>query len=188
MDTSRHVETAAEAFAAAQIARCGWDVSVQYGANQPEYDLVAVRGDLMLKVSVKGSNTGKWGLSQSFLEDADYHRAVDRWLEKHSRRTVFMLVQFKGLALTELPRFYLATPAEIAQRLKETSGGRGATVLYEDHTWGARAHAADQRERLPDEWHFSAERLTYLANKIDNEQYDAPTREHRPGETTSLKT
>lgn len=52
------VATAAEAFAAAQFARLGWDVSVQYGANQPEYDLVAVNGDLMLKVSVKGSQDG----------------------------------------------------------------------------------------------------------------------------------
>ena len=42
MITSWQVATAAEAFAAAQFARCGWDVSVQYGANQPEYDLVAV--------------------------------------------------------------------------------------------------------------------------------------------------
>ena len=45
MITSWQVATAAEAFAAAQFARCGWDVSVQYGANQPEYDLVAVSGE-----------------------------------------------------------------------------------------------------------------------------------------------
>ena len=35
-----HIGVAAEAFAAAQFARCGLDVSVQYGANQPEYDLM----------------------------------------------------------------------------------------------------------------------------------------------------
>lgn len=52
--TSWQIATAAEAFAAAQFARCGWDVSVQYGANQPEYDLVAVCSDIMLKISVKG--------------------------------------------------------------------------------------------------------------------------------------
>src|SRR6185369_1915300 len=55
MITSWQVATAAEAFAAAQFARCGWDVSVQYGANQPEYDLVAVDGERLLKISVKGS-------------------------------------------------------------------------------------------------------------------------------------
>ena len=37
-----HVGVAAEAFAAALFARYGYDVSVQYGANQPEYDLIAV--------------------------------------------------------------------------------------------------------------------------------------------------
>lgn len=47
MKSSWQVATAAEAFAAAQLARCGWDISVQYGANQPEYDLVAVDGERM---------------------------------------------------------------------------------------------------------------------------------------------
>ena len=41
--SSWHVGIAAEAFAAAQFARFGIDVSVQYGANQPEYDLIATR-------------------------------------------------------------------------------------------------------------------------------------------------
>jgi hypothetical protein len=37
------------------IAVAGCDVSVQYGADQPEYDLIVAKGDRMLKVSVKGS-------------------------------------------------------------------------------------------------------------------------------------
>ena len=78
--TQWQVATAAEAFAAAQFARCGWDVSVQYGANQPEYDLVAVDGDRMLKVSVKGSQDGAWGLTQSLKRGTDYHGAADKWL------------------------------------------------------------------------------------------------------------
>jgi hypothetical protein len=59
-----HIRIAAEAIAAAQIARCGLDVSVQYGANQPEYDLIVSRGEKLLKVSVKGSQDGSWGLAQ----------------------------------------------------------------------------------------------------------------------------
>src|SRR5208282_4842664 len=61
LKTSWQVAAAAEAFAAAQFARCGWDVSVQYGANQPGYDLMAVNGERMLKVSLKGSRAGGWG-------------------------------------------------------------------------------------------------------------------------------
>src|SRR5690348_2665985 len=110
MKNSWHVATAAEAFAAAQFARYGWDVSIQYGANQPEYDLVAVDGDVALKVSVKGSKDGGWGLSQSFLRKgkADYLAAADAWLAKHSKKTIFCLVQFKGVLATDLPRLYLA--------------------------------------------------------------------------------
>ena len=52
MKTHWQVATAAEAFANAQFARCGWDVSVQYGVNQPEYDLVAVDGDRVLNLTV----------------------------------------------------------------------------------------------------------------------------------------
>jgi hypothetical protein len=45
MKTSWEVATSAEAFAAAQLTCCGGDVSVQYGANQTEYDLMAASSD-----------------------------------------------------------------------------------------------------------------------------------------------
>ncbi len=66
-----HVGVAAEAFAAAVFARFGYDVSVQYGANQPEYDLIVVSDDKMLKLSVKGSQDGSWGLTQSYKKGRD---------------------------------------------------------------------------------------------------------------------
>ena len=69
--TSWHVGVAAEAYAAALFARFGYDVSVQYGANQPEYDLIAVSGDKMLKISVKGSQDGGWGLTQNYKKGCD---------------------------------------------------------------------------------------------------------------------
>ena len=143
-NTPRNVSIAAEALAAAQFARCGFDVSVQYGANQPEYDLVVARGDLLLKVSVKSSQDGSWGLTQSFLENADYHGAIDIWLKRHGSRTVFCFVQFKDVPFDQLPRLYLALPSEIARRLRETASGRGDTILYEEHT-------LEQRE-LPNEF------------------------------------
>lgn len=52
---SWHVGIAAEAYAAGLFARCGYDVSVQYGANQPEYDIIVANNDKILKISVKGS-------------------------------------------------------------------------------------------------------------------------------------
>jgi len=150
-----HVATAAEAVAAAQFARLGFDVSVQYGANQPEYDLVVVSGADTLKISVKGSQDGGWGLTQSYLskiKKADYHGAAERWLDRHQPRTAICLVQFKDAAFDEMPRVYLITPTEIAERLKGASGGRGDTILWENHTRGPRAAGAGTTEKIPDSW------------------------------------
>ncbi len=166
MKNSWQVATAAEAFAAAQFARCGWDISVQYGANQPEYDLVAVDGDRVLKISVKGSKDGGWGLTQSFLSNANYHAAIDAWLQRHSLKTVFCLVQFKGVPVNALPRIYLATPAEIAAWLKVAAKGRGDTILYESHTWTGRAFAAGTTDAIPASWFFTEQRLNNIANGV----------------------
>jgi Holliday junction resolvase-like predicted endonuclease len=166
MKSSWQVATAAEAFAAAQFARCGWDVSVQYGANQPEYDLVAVDGDRVLKVSVKGSKDGGWGLTQSHIANADYHGAADAWLAKHSKKTVFCLVQFKGVPATELPRMYLASPKEIASWLKAAAAGRGDTILYERHVWSERAQAAGTTDLIPDKWRFTEARLEEVVSEV----------------------
>ena len=100
---------AAETFVAAQFARYGVDVSVQYGANQPEYDLIAILGDKMLKVSVKGSQDGGWGLTQNNKKECDYHEAIDRWLKAHGNKTFFCLVQFMNVNEDDLPRMYIAS-------------------------------------------------------------------------------
>ena len=163
--SSFHIGVAAEAVAAAQFARVGFDVSVQYGANQPEYDLTVTRGEQMLKVSVKGSQDGSWGLTQSYLKNADYAGAINKWLQRHSKRTVFCFVQFKNVAIDELPRVYLATPAEVANRMKSSAGGRGDTILYEHHVWGERAKGRGTVDRIPDEWRFSGTRVEALLDE-----------------------
>lgn len=161
--SSWHVGVAAEAYAAGIFARYGYDISVQYGANQPEYDLIAVSGDRMLKISVKGSQDGSWGLTQNYKNtDCDYHAATAKWLANHHKKTVFCLVQFKDTAENEMPRVYIATPEEIAERLNASAGGRGETILYENHTWTKRAAGYGTTDRVPDEWIISAERLEYM--------------------------
>ena len=164
--SSWHVSVAAEAIAAGQFARCGFDVSVQYGANQPEYDLIVAKDRRLLKVSVKGSQEGGWGLTQSFLESANYHGAIDKWLHRHDPETIFCFVEFKKVPLTELPRMYLARPCEVAQRLHETAKGRGDTILYEKHIWGTRAIGAGTIEQIPQEWLFSQSRIEQLLETI----------------------
>ena len=162
--SSHNIGVAAEAIAAAQFARCGFDVSVQYGASQPEYDLIVARGDDLLKVSVKGSQDGAWGLTQAFIKatTADYHGAIERWLARHGQKTDFCFVQFANVRLDELPRVYLATPAEVAQRLREARKGRGDSILYERHEWTGRAHGAGTIEEIPASWRFSEARVQEL--------------------------
>lgn len=161
-----HVGVAAEAVAAALFARCGLDVSVQYGANQPEYDLIVAQGERMLKVSVKGSQDGGWGLTQSYLEKgtANYLGAADAWLAVHRPRTVLCFVQFKDVPIDALPRVYIASPREVAARLKETCAGHGSTILYETWRWTPRANKlyAGTVEEIPAAWRFSAERVKQL--------------------------
>jgi len=162
--SARHVGVAAEAIAAAYFARSGFDISVQYGANQPEYDLIVASGERLLKVSVKGSQDGSWGLCQSHLtpKTADYSAAIEKWLQRHKARTVLCLVQFRWVALDEMPRVYLATPCEIADQLRRTAKGRGDTILYEKHTWGPHAHGSGTVEEIPLSWKFSRERVEHL--------------------------
>ena len=160
--SSWHIGIAAEAFAAAQFARFGIDVSVQYGANQPEYDLIATDGDKMLKVSVKGSQDGGWGLTQNYKRECNYHEAIDKWLAVHGKKTIFCLVQFMNVRNDELPRMYLATPAEIAHEMKSSRSGNGDTVLREYHEWGSKAAAAGTIDKLPDEWVFTEQRVRYM--------------------------
>lgn len=160
--SSRHVGVAAEAFAAAVFAQCGVDISVQYGANQPEYDLIVARGDQMMKVSVKGSKDGSWGLTQSYLAEANYHGAADKWLARHKSKTVMCFVQFKDVPVGAMPRIYLVTPTEVALKLKAASGGRGDTILHECYTRGPKAAGAGTVEELPLAWRFSRERVDEL--------------------------
>ncbi|MEO5607479.1 MAG: hypothetical protein ABIR13_07855 [Polaromonas sp.] len=179
--TSWHVGVAAEAIAAGLFARCGLDVSVQYGANQPEYDLLVARkngkADEILKISVKGSKDDSWGLTQSFLSKRadksippDYLKAADSWLATHSERTVLCLVQFYGTTLTQMPRVYLATAKEVANKLKATSKGRGDTILYERKVWTSRAFGAGTVDELPASWAFRKERVEELFTQLFQSQ------------------
>ena len=160
--SSYHIGVAAEAFAAAQFARYGYDVSVQYGANQPEYDLIASKGDALLKVSVKGSQDGGWGLTQNYKAGCTYHEATAKWLAAHHKTTIFCLVQFLGVEPMMLPKLYLATPAEIAAVLDASAGGKGDTVLREYHKWGERSSAHGTIDKIPETWLFTEQRAEEL--------------------------
>ena len=160
--SSWHIGVSAEAFVAAQFARYGIDVSVQYGADQPEYDLIASRGDQILKISVKGSQDGSWGLTQKYMKNGDYHKAIDQWLAAHGKKTVFCLVQFMGTEENEMPRMYLARPSDIAEELHKARAGAGDTILREYHEWTKQSVAYGTKDIIPEEWKLTKERAEYF--------------------------
>ena len=134
------ITVGAEGIAAAQFARHGFDVTVQSGPYKPRYDLVVAKAGHLLKVSVMGSEDGIWSPTLSYLRrasdqsrrKADYHGAIDQWLDHNGSLTLCCLVQFQGVPVSELPRMYLATPKEIARKLRETVDRVGGSSLYEE--------------------------------------------------------
>jgi hypothetical protein len=163
------ISVGAQGIAAAQFARCGFDVLMQAGHDKPWYDLVVTKAGNLLKIAVKGSEDGRWCLAQSYQRSgsnsskfSDGRRAIDLWLDIHGSRTVYCLVQFEDVALNQLPRIYLATPAEIAQRMRESAERLGDPVLYEQYEWVSPETGYAAIEALPSSWLFSDERIHEL--------------------------
>ena len=122
-------------------------------------------GDRILKVSVKGSKDGAWGLAQSHLKNANYQEAIDGWLARHRAGTVMCFVQFHKTVETQMPRVYLASPGEVEKHLRETRKGHGDTILYECHKW-LRGCGAGTIDKVPDAWRFSVGRVKMLLTNI----------------------
>jgi hypothetical protein len=163
------ITVGAEGIAAAQFARCGFDVLVQAGRDKPWYDLVVTKAGNLLKVSVKASETGEWALTSGFTRRIaetngmriDCKSAIDMWRAGYGSRTVCCLVQFDGVAIHELPRIYLASPDEIAAAMRQTADRTGRCTLLEMYEW-AGSDGARTVEMLPEKWHFSQARVQEL--------------------------
>lgn len=162
----------AEGIAAAQFARSGFDVLVQSGHDKPWYDLVVTTAGNLLKVSVKASEDGSWSLTESYQRQnaelngkkTDSHRAIDLWLDCQGSRTVCCLVQFQGVAIDQLPRIYLASPSEVAQRMRDTADRLGNSTLFEQYEWAAE-NGTRTIDALPRNWAFSQARIQELLSR-----------------------
>ena len=155
----RQCEIAAEAYVASLLARSGYDVLVQYGANQPHYDLMAVKGeDRKLPISVKVRQDGGWMLAVRYVKPGViYHDAINLWLSVQRRDIVYALVGFLNVSLSEAPRVYIARPPEIAEQLKSQCLGRGYGSLDEDNpTFYPRSK---HKDKVPATWRYSTERI-----------------------------
>lgn len=159
--TPRQCEIAAEAYTASLLAQCGYDVSVQYGANQPQYDLIAVSGKRILPVSVKGSQDGGWMLAVKYVgKGVAYHAAIDKWLSLQRDDLVYVFVQYQGATLKQAPRTYVARPPEIAAHMKTQCNGRGHGALTED--WKRLHPKSKYSHKIPAAWEFTQSRIDTL--------------------------
>jgi Holliday junction resolvase-like predicted endonuclease len=156
--TPRQCEIAAESFTTSVLAQTGYDVLVQYGANQPHYDLVAVKDQRILLVSVKGSQDGGWMLASRYVrEGVNYHQAIDQWLEAQRQDIIFVFVQFQKVSIGQAPRIYVARPPEIAEQLRAHRNGQGHGALQED--WQRNHPRSRYVDKIPGHWVFTQERI-----------------------------
>lgn len=150
--TYRHLTAAAQNIAAAEFALQGFDVLDQTGHAAHPHNLSVATSSGMMKMVVHGSLDGIWDLVDSYLVEGakspkdECHRAINRWLDRY-RQTTCCLVQFDSTNLSGMPRIYLASAAEVAQRLHESVDLRGDMAL---------------QDSLPARWRFSEERIREL--------------------------
>ncbi len=158
---THHVEVAAESLAASLMSQLGWDVLVRYGANLPEYDILATKEGRIVKVSSKGSQDGGWGLTQGYKKGKSYKDAAQHWVNKHSPDTLVFLVQFQDIEAGKMPLVYVARPQEIGDYLANARDGHGETTILVSKNY-KKGIAAGTKDRMPDAWIFSEKRLNQL--------------------------
>jgi Holliday junction resolvase-like predicted endonuclease len=160
--TPRQCEIAAESHVASLFAQAGYDVLIQYGANQPHYDLVAEKDGKFLPISVKGNQDGGWMLAVKYKnKNTTYHEAIDLWLAAQREDLIYVFVQFLGVSLGEPPRVYIARPKEIAAHMKTQRDGKGYGALQEDIR---RIRKGSQYSHcIPSVWKFTLRQLNEVA-------------------------
>ena len=159
--TPRQCEIAAESYTACLLAQAGYDVLVQFGANQSDCDLIAVKEKRILPISVKGSQDGGWMLAVRHKDKGvTYHEAIDHWLAAQRDDVIFFFVQFSDVPVGGVPRAYVARPIAIAEQLKSQRNGDGYGSLQEDRL--RRSPKSSFSERLPESWNFSSQRINEI--------------------------
>lgn len=154
---NRHqVSVAAEAQAAAVFAQSGYSVFVQYGANQPGYDLAVSDNKKTILVSVKGSSNGGWMLTTKRPEGT-YESALDEW-EKKNASFVFFYVQYQGISVGSMPRMYAALGAEVADHQRIGWWGDLGLSLIEAKTI-TRGPKKGQKQCIPASWEVTEARI-----------------------------
>ena len=140
--TPRQCEIAAESYTACLLAQSGFDVLVQYGANQPHYDLVAVKDKRIVPISVKGSQDG--GCIRPLQGPRRGRRRSSCQGSQAGSLTPFRFLQTAEGELLKDVAYYSAVRPELSSRLSEplyAKGGQYLIVVPSEDEAKAPAHA-----------------------------------------------
>jgi hypothetical protein len=162
---NRHqTAVAAEAFAAGVFAQAGYSVFVQYGANQPGYDLLVCddHEKHTMHVNVKGSTNGGWLLATKDKNNTWEH-ALNTWIEQN-KELVFCLVQFNEIEVGMLPPMYLATGDEIGTELKCHWFGELSLSLWVNYA-PKRGKYKGKVLKIPKTWKMDEKRIQLLMSR-----------------------
>jgi len=160
--SNHQISVAAEAFAAGMFAQAGCSVFVQYGANEPGFDLMVSRGHKMLQISVKGSNNGGWILTLK-KKDGTYIKALNEWAERN-KEFIFCLVQFDGVDFGKMPRMYLVEGNVLAIYL-ETHAYGGVSLSLVENRAPKKGRNKGNLMNIPQDWTMTYERIVDIFNK-----------------------
>lgn len=156
MKHKQQVSVAAESFAAGVFAHAGYSVFVQYGANQPGYDLVVSNDTKAIHVSVKGNSIGGWMLTSKNAAGT-YASALQEWTAAN-RTFVFCFVSFTNLEVGQMPRMYIADGNEVGEFLKTHGFGEIALSLVE-HKAPTRGPNKGKTMQVNPDWLMTQKRI-----------------------------
>lgn len=159
--TPYQVAVAGEAYAATLFSQAGYDVALQYGTTQPNWDIIATKNGRTMHVSVKSSQDGGWGLFQNYKRGNSYPGAVQAWLALQPADIVFLFLQFQGVTLPSPPRAYIARPAEIITHMLTTRAGHCTTTLLNNYTY-QKGVGKGHSDVIPISWHVTQLRIDTL--------------------------
>jgi hypothetical protein len=155
--TKHQVSVAAESFATASFARAGYNVFVQYGPNQPGYDLVVSHEKKVLHVSVKGSMDPKGWVISTKKKDMTYEASLKEWY-KNNKDWFFYLVLFKKNEIDSMPEMYITSAKELYDHLNKGFFGAPCLTLYHDYC-PKQGKNKGEVQKLPSDWNFSKKRI-----------------------------
>lgn len=125
--TRNRTRVAGEMVVATYLARCGYDVFLQWGVLEA-YDLVAIKGRSVRRIQVKASNTPGWLIAPK-VAGKSYQDSIKSKMRKHGGETLFACVHFDPKKKEVMPNIYFIEQPRLKRLLLKKNQQRGYGIL-----------------------------------------------------------